>query len=176
VNQSNSVVTIREAALQDALLVSVLGATTFYEAYFEFDDPPDLANYIAESFAPAQIQSEFENPNSTFFVVYRNGKAVGYAKLRENSTVECVEAENAIELQRIYLVQAAWGADVGEKLLRHCLKTAKAKGCGALWLGVWEQNERAIRFYEKQGFERVGKITFPYGETVGVNLVMIKRL
>ena len=41
-----------------------------------------------------------------------------------------------------------------------------------LWLGVWEENPRALRFYEKHGFERVGTLEFPYADTVGVNAVM----
>ena len=67
----------------DAKLISVLGAVTFYEAYFEQDNPHDLANYIHESFALEKICAEIEDKNEAFFIIYLNEKAVGYAKMRE---------------------------------------------------------------------------------------------
>jgi len=167
---------IRRAADDDAKLVSVLGAVTFYEAYFEQDTPPDLANYIHESFNLDRILAELADENAVFYIVYRDGGAVGYAKLRTGSKVECIESENSVELQRIYLVERVFGKGVGEVLLNHCLETARARGFETLWLGVWEKNRRAIRFYEKHGFRKVGQITFPYGETVGTNWVMEKVL
>lgn len=169
-------VSIVQASVEDANLIAVLGAVTFYEAYVEQDEPPDLANYIVQSFNPAIIQNELENLNSTFFLVYLNDLAVGYAKLRENNKIECITEENAIELQRIYIIERVYGRGVGEILLNHCLEMAKQKGYKTLWLSVWEENSRAIRFYEKQEFKRVGKMTFPYGSTVGTNLVMKKML
>ena len=167
---------IRRAVAEDAKLISVLGAVTFYEAYFEQDAPADLADYIYESFALDKIVSEIEDENSAFFIIYQNYHAVGYAKLREDSEVYCVNNETAVELQRIYLVERVFGTGVGEIFLKHCLEFAKAKGFKTLWLGVWEENRRAIRFYEKHGFRQVGKIAFPYGETVGTNWIMEKVL
>ncbi|MBA4125102.1 MAG: GNAT family N-acetyltransferase [Acidobacteria bacterium] len=101
-----------------------------------------------------------------------NGKAVGYAKLRENSTVDCLKNENAVELHRIYVLERAKGKGVGGKLLNRCFEMARAKGCEIIWLGVWEQNSAALRFYEKLGFVKVGELQFPYGKTVGTNYVL----
>lgn len=169
-------VTIQQADTEDFNLIAVLGAVTFYEAYFEQDDPPDLANYIVESFGPSKVRAEIENPHAIFFIIFLDGKAVGYAKLREDSKAECVSNEAAIELQRIYILERVFSQGIGEMLLKHCLGAAKGKGFETLWLGVWEKNERAQRFYEKHGFRCVGTLTFPYGETVGTNLVLEKVL
>lgn len=169
-------VTIRTADERDAALIAVLGAVTFYEAYFEQDDPPDLAEYILESFAAEKIRAELEDTDSTFFIVYADGKSVGYAKLRENSKGAGVAVENAVELQRIYIVERVFGRGVGEKLLAHCLETARAKNFETLWLSVWEENRRAQKFYEKHGFRRVGTVKFPYGKTIGTNFIMEKNL
>lgn len=167
---------IRRARATDANLLSVLGAVTFYEAYFEQDDPPDLADYILEAFSLEVIARETENPNVEFYLVFLDGSAVGYAKTRTDTRVDCMTAEKAIELQRIYLVERVFGRGVGERLLNFCLEKARRAGFETLWLGVWRENPRAIRFYEKHGFSRVGTITFPYGSSVGTNLVMEKKL
>ena len=166
---------VRRADASHAVLISVLGAATFYEAYFEQDESADLADYCRVSFAPDKIRAEIENPNATFFIAYSNGKAIGYAKLRTGETIDSV-SENSIELQRIYILERFWGKGVGEILLNHCLETAREKGFQAFWLGVWEENIRGQKFYAKFGFRQIGTLTFPYGETVGINLVLEKEL
>ncbi len=163
---------IRHADISDTNIICALGVTTFYEAYFEQDESSDLANYVLESFSPAQIKNELNNTNSTFFIAELNGKAVGYAKLRENSAVDCLKNENAVELHRIYILERAKGKGVGGKLLNQCFEAARAKGYEAIWLGVWEQNSAALGFYEKLGFVKVGELQFPYGKAVGTNYVL----
>ena len=83
---------------------------------------------MLESFSRAQIEVELRNKDSTFFIVELNGKAVGYAKLRENSKVDCLQNENAVELHRIYILERAKGKGVGRELLDKCFETARAKG------------------------------------------------
>ena len=67
---------------------------TFYEAYFEQDDPAGLAAYLLESFSPQQIFADLADPNTIFFIAYRSGKAVGYARLLGNSTLAMVTLES----------------------------------------------------------------------------------
>ncbi len=167
---------IRHADISDTNIICALGVTTFYEAYFELDESRDLANYVLESFGLAQIEAELNDTDSTFFIAESNGKAVGYAKLRENSTDDCLENENAIELHRIYILERAKGKGVGGELLNRCFETARAKGYETIWLGVWEENSAALKFYEKLGFVKVGELQFPYGETVGTNFVLKIKL
>jgi ribosomal protein S18 acetylase RimI-like enzyme len=167
---------IRQAEISNTNIICALGVTTFYEAYFEQDESSDLASYVLESFSQAQIEEEINNTDSTFFIAELNGKAVGYAKLRENSTVDCLKNENAVELHRIYILERAKGKGVGGKLLNRCFETARAKGYETIWLGVWERNTTALKFYEKIGFLKVGELQFPYGETVGTNYVLKIKL
>jgi ribosomal protein S18 acetylase RimI-like enzyme len=169
-------VEIRTAGEGDVRLLSVLGTVTFYEAYFEQDDPADMADYLCETFSPERTAAEISDPNSTYFIVLSNGAAVGYAKLLRNSTAEGVKGERAVELKRIYLVERVWGTGLGEKLLNHCIDAARNEGFDSIWLGVWEENVRGLSFYRKHGFVRVGSLEFPYGQTVGINAVMEKRI
>ena len=162
-------VSIRKATPADVALLSSLSVVTFYEAYFEQDDPHDLSNYLHENFAIEKIEAEMEH--SAYFIAFRRGRAVGYAKLRDGEPHEAVKG-NAIELQRIYLVERVWGTGIGDALLEHCMVEARTMGKEVLWLGVWEENRRGLSFYAKHGFERVGTLTFPYGDSVGINAVM----
>src|ERR1044072_6435632 len=103
-------VKLRRDDSRDANLLAALGGTTNYETYFETDDPQDLAKYIADYFNPQAMKAELEDENSTFFIAEINGKAVGYAKLREGEPAECVKDENIVELARLYVL---------EKMTRH---------------------------------------------------------
>lgn len=169
-------VEFRTAGEADVRLLSVLGTVTFYEAYFEQDDPADLANYLSETFSPETTAAELSDPNSTYFIVYSNGVAVGYAKLRRNSTTNGITGKKTVELKRIYLVERVWGTGLGEKLLNHCVEAARNEEFDSIWLGVWEENLRGLTFYLKHGFVRVGALEFPYGQTVGINVVMEKKI
>jgi len=117
-----------------------------------------------------------EDKNSTFFLAEINGKAVGYAKLRENNPADCVKDENVVELHRIYVLEKLTRHGVGKILIRRCLEEAKSRGFKGLWLGVFDLNERAIRFYEKLDFRRVGETGFYYGERRFACWVMKKEL
>jgi ribosomal protein S18 acetylase RimI-like enzyme len=174
--RSEKPVEIRTAGEADVRLLAILGTVTFYEAYFEQDDPADMANYLTESFRSEKVAAELSDPNSTYFIMLKRGSAVGYAKLVRNSTTEGVTGADPIQLERIYLVERVWGTGLGEMLLDHCIDVARSEGCDSFWLDVWEENERGLNFYRKQGFTRVGTREFPYGKTVGINFVMEKRI
>jgi GNAT superfamily N-acetyltransferase len=156
-------VEIRIAGEADVRLLSVLGTVTFYEAYFEQDSPADMANYLCETFSQEKTLAELKEPNSTYFIMYMDGSAVGYARLLRNSINKEVNGGNPVELKRIYLVERVWGTGLGETLLNHCIDAARTEGFDSIWLGVWEKNERGLGFYQKHGFSRVGTLEFPYG-------------
>jgi GNAT superfamily N-acetyltransferase len=169
--------TIRRASHDDANLIAVLGSATFYEAYFEQDVPIALANYILESFSPDKIKTEFAEPGTEFFIIFRDGKAVGYAKLREDAPGPGVTSNNAVELQRFYLLEHVWGKGLAKSFLNHVIERARARGFDTLWLGVWEENARGRRFYEKYGFtDTGGRLEFVYDAGIGINIVMEKKI
>lgn len=165
-------ISIRQADISDIQVICALGVTTFYEAYCLQDESRDLANYVLESFSVEQIEKELSDKNATFFIAEADGCAVGYAKLRENSPAECVRGENAIEIQRIYILEKMKGKRVGNALMRKCFDEARRRNYESVWLGVWERNLAAQKFYRKYGFVKVGELDFPYGETVGTNHIL----
>lgn len=165
-------ISIRQAEIADVQIICALGVTTFYEAYCLQDDSRDLANYVLESFSAEQIERELEDKDSTFFIAEVEGCAVGYAKMRENSQAECLRGANTVEIQRIYILEKLKGVGVGNALMQGCFAEARRKNYESVWLGVWERNLSAQKFYQKYGFQKVGELTFPYGETVGINHVL----
>jgi ribosomal protein S18 acetylase RimI-like enzyme len=156
----------------DARLISVLGTVAFYEAYYRQDEPESLVGYILDSFSPELILAEIEDLAATFFIIYNDEKAVGFAKLLRGEPHASVVGEDPIELQRIYVIADVYGMGVGEHLLNHCLDFARGGGFKTLWLGVWQENLRGQRFYQKHGFRKVGTKPFPYGDDFESNHIM----
>ena len=128
------------------------------------------------SFGEPIQRAELEDPESTVFFAERDGDVVGYVMLREGRTPSIVPAEDALEIARLYARRRAVGTGVGAALMQRALAEAAVRGKDAVWLGVWEHNERAIGFYEAWGFHRCGTQPFLLGTDLQTDLVMVRRL
>ncbi|MBL8182010.1 MAG: GNAT family N-acetyltransferase [Blastocatellia bacterium] len=162
---------IRAGTEQDITILAALGTATCYEAYFELDPSADLADYCARVYSVENVRAEYEDPNSTYLIAEVNERAVGFAKLRENNFVKCMADRHAIELHRIYVLERMKGSGIGRQLFDRCCEIGREKGREALWLGVWEQNTTAQKFYERIGMTNVGTTDFSDGKNVFLNFV-----
>ena len=164
---------IRRATTHDATVLAELGARTFYDAFARDNKPEDIDSYVAQAFTPQQMAIELADPGSTFLLAHIDGQAVGYAKVQAGEAPACVDGPRPIELERIYVDQTMIGRGVGAALMRACLDEARQAHYGAVWLGVWERNERAQAFYRRWGFRDVGAKTFTVGQDVQNDRVMM---
>ena len=102
--------------------------------------------------------TELADPERTTFIAADSaGQPIGYAMVRRNRTTDGVTGVAPGELQRIYVDRPWHGRGVGDALMTRCVEQARAWGCDAFWLGVWQQNPRAIAFYERSGFKHSGR-------------------
>ena len=154
---------IRQATLDDAKLLTDLSYTTFWDAFAHHpkNAPDDLAHYMRQAFNVEQIAAELVEPVSIFLIAEIDGKPAGYAKLIADSIEPGVTAERPIELSRLYSQQEYLGRGVGQNLMDACFEFAKENDRDVMWLGVWEYNPRAQRFYEKNGFPHRGPSHLP---------------
>lgn len=167
---------IRSASPADARLLADLGRRTFVDAFGESNDPIHVAEYVAEAFRSERVAEELADPGTIFLIAESEGKAVGYLKVCESSPPDCVTGIRPFEIERIYSERRMIGKGVGSALMGACLGEIETRGGETLWLGVWEHNDRAIRFYEKWGFEVVGAKEFALGGDIQTDIVMVRRL
>lgn len=168
--------TIRRGTLQDAGLLSELGAQSFSETFAGDNTPEDLAAYLAVSFSVERLTSELEDPDSKFLLAEIDGRAAGYAMLRDGEPEKGVEGAKPVELVRLYVLREWLGRGVGQQLMRACLDEARQAGYETIWLGVWERNERAQAFYRKWNFRTVGEHMFELGSDLQRDLLMERAL
>ena len=133
---------------------------TFVDAFEKDNDPEDFESYIDMAFNKSNIERQLQNPDSAFYFVFKDEILVGYFKLNENSAQTDIKAKECIELERIYVLEEFQGNGIGVQVLRETLKLAAQEQKQFIWLGVWQRNMDAIRFYEKHGFVKFG--THPY--------------
>lgn len=165
---SYSPLIIRPATVADAAPLTDLAATTLREAFGPPHNPAEWVDeYIASALTQPILEAELADPRSWFFLLETDDRTpVGYAKLRRHAPPRRMpppHRRNAVEIQRIYLLQSQVGLGQGKQLMDYCLDWARSAGYGAVWLGVWERNRRALTFYQKAGFTRFGYHYFPFG-------------
>lgn len=165
-------VNIRYANENDSSMLAELGRKTFYDTFIEHNTAEDMAMYLSEHYSAEIQMSEIKDPNTIFLIAEINGMPVGYVKLKGQSKGVGVSGTIPMEMQRIYSVQEYIGKGVGPELMKESIKEAKERGFDCLWLGVWEENERAIKFYEKWGFKKVGNYIFILGEDIQKDFTM----
>lgn len=163
---------IRQARVDDASLLAELGARTFAETFAEDNSAEDMEVYLASSFSEVQQAAELADPNSTIYIAETNGVAIGYAMLRSGNAPDCVTDEKPIELVRLYVSREHLGGGVGAGLMRVCINEADQQGYRTMWLGVWENNHRALAFYRKWKFRNVGTHIFQLGQDAQTDILM----
>ena len=168
-------VEIRRADPADAELLATIGARTFEETFGPDNTPEDMAAYVTANFTPAKLAGELADAATCFLIAEVDGVTAGYATLRWGGDDGVIGAK-PIELRRIYAGREWHGRGVGVALMHRCLDEAAEMGADVLWLGVWERNERAIAFYLKSGFVKVGEHDFVLGSDRQTDWVMARRL
>jgi diamine N-acetyltransferase len=169
--------TVRRATLDDTVALASLGARTFLAAYRPSIAVHDLEAYVRDAFTAARLGDELGAPGSSFLVAeeLEHGRFVGYAHLRP-APIACVEATSPAELVRLYVEPARIGSGVGAQLLGAALTEAGGGGHDVLWLGVWERNLAAQRFYARWGFAHQGEVSFRLGDEVQTDRIMSRAV
>ena len=167
---------IRRATLADATLVASVGAETFATSFGAQNTPENLAKHLGTAFGNDIQQRELADPAITYLIAEQNGRTAGYAQVREGEAPSCVTGTRPVEVRRFYVLAEFHGTGVAQTLMDACADEARRRGGRTLWLGVWDQNPRAIRFYTKWGFGDVGGQTFMLGDDPQQDRVLSRSL
>ena len=155
---------IRRGTVADAALLARVGAELFAAAFGAQNDPNDLKMYLATAFSPSIQHAELADVDrATWIAKSPEGAPAGYAMMKRGARSAAVAATHPAEVQRFYIAPLLQGSGLAQALMSACLEQARDWGCDALWLGVWELNPRAVAFYKKFDFRKVGRQDFMVG-------------
>ena len=163
---------IRKAALSDLESLQIIGKQTFTETFAAVNTAENLSNYIAQSFNAEQVAKELTNPESFFYLAVLDTKIIGYLKINFGKAQTELLNKDAMEIHRIYVLQEYHGKKVGQLFVDHVLEIAHQRQVEYIWLGVWEENHRALSFYTKNEFIEFDKHVFTLGDDIQTDLLL----
>lgn len=169
-------ITIKKASTAELEIIQKLGRETFYETFAPHNSEEHIQEYLAESFAFEKLNEELNNPDSQFFVAYEKEEPIGYLKVNSGKAQTELQDKSSLEIERIYVKSSHHGKKVGQFLYDKALEIALNENKKYLWLGVWEENLRAVNFYKKNGFIEFDKHIFKLGNDEQIDLMMKKVL
>lgn len=163
---------IKECSQEDIEKVKLISEKTFYETFSSDNTQEDMEDYLKENFSYNQVKSEIENDASKFYIVENNDEVVAYAKFNFDKAQTEEGHENTLEVQRIYVLKDYKGNRIGKNLMQKAIEIARENNLDYVWLGVWEHNINAIKFYEKLGFEKFDTHIFKLGNDEQTDYLM----
>lgn len=128
--------------------------------------------YLETAFSTEKVKAELSDENAAFYFAEFENEIIGYLKVNYGDSQTEIKSEKALEIERIYVVREFHGKQVGQMLYEKAIELAKDIHAEFVWLGVWEQNPRAIRFYEKNGFRAFDKHIFRLGNDEQIDIMM----
>lgn len=160
-------ITTRRAQPGDAEILAEVANRTFYDTFTGTCTEADMEEFLGAYFNLEQVKKELSNEHDMFYVAESGGKVVGYLRIMEDyQSFPLVKQWKALELKRIYVEKEFHGSGVAQVLMELVLNYAAEHSYEVVWLGVWEHNKKAQRFYEKYGFVNSGHThDFPIGNT-----------
>jgi len=162
--------------LNDLSVLQKIGIETFYESFSSGNTEENMTQYLAEAYSLEKLTDELNNPNSSFYFAVVNDKIIGYLKINFGDSQTELKHENALEIERIYVLNEYHGKNIGQLLIEKAMELAIQKKADYVWLGVWEENPRAISFYKKNGFVEFDKHIFKLGDDEQTDIMMKLQL
>ncbi|KAI9635557.1 acyl-CoA N-acyltransferase [Dioszegia hungarica] len=173
--------TFRQPQSSDAPALSHLYGSVWAHFFAYSVSPSDLEDYLSGPLSPSSIERDIADPTARFLLATTqtpDGKdtIIGAVQLATGMSEPCLAESSTIHLRRLYIDMAHHGSGLAGDLMARTEEMARKEGYRSLWLGVWEDNKRGRRFYEKMGFVERGQKYFMVGESRRRDLVLEKTI
>ncbi|WEK71177.1 MAG: GNAT family N-acetyltransferase [Candidatus Chryseobacterium colombiense] len=169
-------IVIKKVNLNDLEQLQEIGRKTFSETFSSSNTEGNMKKYLEEGFSIEKLTNELDNENSRFYFALSETKVIGYLKVNFGASQTELKDKNALEIERIYVLKEFHGKNAGQILYEKAVDVARRIHSDYVWLGVWEENHRAIAFYQKNGFVAFDKHIFKLGEDEQTDIMMKLKL
>ncbi|GEO04433.1 N-acetyltransferase [Adhaeribacter aerolatus] len=169
-------INIKKASLNDIDQLQKISRQTFSETFSAGNTAEDMHKYLEEEFSVERLTAELNNTNSQFYFAELDNTVIGYLKLNTGPSQTEIKDDTALEIERIYVLKEYHGKKVGQLLYDKAMQIARQTNADYVWLGVWEENPRAINFYKKNGFVEFDKHIFKLGNDAQTDIMMRLQL
>ena len=153
-------ISIVKAEEKDAPLLAHIGRQSFIESHGRSATPTVIDEYVSDKFNLEVMQQELRDLNNFYFIIYHNEQPAGYSKIIFDATHPNISLPHVTKLERLYLLETFYELRLGAELTQFNIDLSKEHHQNGMWLFVWTENERALRFYKKMGFQAIGNFDF----------------
>lgn len=167
---------IKKCSLDDILDLQKIYRQTFFETFSEQNSEENMRIFLDKAYSEEKLKSEIEDKESETFIAVENQKILGVLKINTGNAETESGLENSLEIQRIYILKESKGLGIGTVLMNLAEKKARELGVSFIWLGVWEKNFPAQKFYTDKGFRRFSEHAFVLGDDIQTDFLMKKEL
>lgn len=167
---------IREAGIHEIPAMREVAISSYTDTFSAYNTPENMAAFFKSAYSLEVLQSEFHEPDSRIYLAWEEDQLLGFLRLRECNEVRSLLGDNTLELQRLYVLSQAQGKSVGRLLMEAALEYAIQQKYDWIWLGVWERNFKAQRFYKAWGFEKFSEHTFWMGDDPQIDWLLKRKL
>jgi diamine N-acetyltransferase len=149
-------ISIRRALENDCAAIAHIGRLSVADSHRGSSSEEDMNAFLDRNYTPEAIREDLEDAHNLYYVIRYNDAPVGFSKIVFDARHPAIEAAHVTKLDRIYLLKDYYGLKLGLELLNFNIDLAKNNNQSGMWLYAWIGNERAVRFYQKVGFEIIG--------------------
>ena len=167
---------ITRVTLNDLDQLQKIGRQTFYETFSSGNTEENMNKYLEDGFSNEKLTAELADKNAELYFATLDSKVIGYLKLNFGQSQTELKEDKALEIERIYVLKEFHGKKVGQLLYNKAIVVARQTNTNYVWLGVWEENPRAISFYKKNGFVEFDKHIFKLGDDEQTDIMMKLQL
>lgn len=169
-------VEVTKIGLNEIVSLQKIGKQTFFETFAASNTEENMQSYLNEGFTTEKLTAELTNQNSEFYFAQYGNEIIGYLKINVGDAQTELKDTTTLEIERIYVLKEFHGKSVGQLLYEQAIQVANGKNVDSVWLGVWEENPRAIHFYKKNGFVEFDKHIFKLGDEEQTDIMMKLQL
>ncbi|PAF39306.1 GNAT family N-acetyltransferase [Terribacillus saccharophilus] len=169
-------INIRKCSIEDLQILQEVSIETFSDTFKEQNSPENMAAYLEKAYTSKKLENELSNASSQFFFIYLNEELAGYLKVNTGDAQSEEMDDDTLEIERIYVRSKYQKQGLGKYLMNKAIEIATELNKKAIWLGVWEKNQNAIAFYNKNGFVKTGAHSFYMGDEEQIDFILTKTL
>lgn len=170
------IIEIRKAELRDINNLAVLKQQVWISTYATEGLIAEFSSYVLSEYSVENIKMSIENKKSMTLVAICNNCLVGCVEILLAPQSPIDDIEPCIEITTLYILERFQNKGIGKTLLNESLKIIESLQHNKMWLSVYYKNERAIDFYQRQNFTRIGEIDFRLGKEKYKNYLMIRNI
>lgn len=167
---------IKRCTVKDAEILQKVSIETYTDTFGAYNTIENLRAYLNKAYDLNTLKRELSDPNSEFYFLKADEQVAGYIKLNIlDAQTEKIGKED-LEIQRIYIREHFKRRGFGKMLLELGMDRANKLAKNNIWLGVWESNFAAQKFYESMGFKRFSEHKFIMGNSTQRDYLLKKKL